>query len=69
MAGSGGRRNISVLIGVRGVWPDQNATAPVPFDPNQIYPIACFTRQHAAGGGASVELAHKQAQAAYLGIQ
>jgi hypothetical protein len=54
---------------MRGVWPDQTATAPVPFDPNQIYPIACFTRQHPAGGGASVELAHKQAQAAYLGIQ
>jgi hypothetical protein len=54
---------------MRGVRPDQNATAPVPFDPNQFYPIACFTRQHPAGGGASVELAHKQAQAAYLGIQ
>jgi hypothetical protein len=53
---------------MRGVRADQIAPAPVPFDPNQFCPVACFARQHPAGGGASAKLAHKQVQAAYLGI-
>ena len=57
------------FIGMLGVRPDQNAPVLVPFDPNQIRPVACVARQHSAGGGSDVKLPHMQVQVAYLGVR